>query len=334
MRRDRKSVVKRERLILLAASIAILAGLTATGIYVKNRNTEKSDEYVVDFSDLEKSDVADERKSDQAGTEEYGDLDYDPYFQETQSSNVENPGLERDGTVSENSLLTGKAGEDGQAAEKETGAQDGATKAENGEEQPETLDSSQLPLTEGVEQADTAAAAPAQSEDAADEAAIAQDAQEDGVEASADAGTLQPALSFAEEDGLIWPAIGNVLIGYSMDKTVYFATLDQYKYNPAMIIGLNEGTEVAAAANGRVVSLYEDSEIGQALVLDLGDGYELTYGQLKGLTVGKGEYVTAGTIIGQVAAPTKYFSAEGSNLYFKMTKDGAPVNPMNRLQAK
>jgi len=40
-------------------------------------------------------------------------------------------------------------------------------------------------------------------------------------------------------------------------------------------------------------------------------------------------YVNPGDTIGSVAAPTKYYSVEGSNLYFKLTKDGEPVNPEN-----
>lgn len=41
-------------------------------------------------------------------------------------------------------------------------------------------------------------------------------------------------LNFGEDSQLLWPVDGNVLMSYSMDKTVYFSTLDQYRYNPAM----------------------------------------------------------------------------------------------------
>ena len=34
-----------------------------------------------------------------------------------------------------------------------------------------------------------------------------------------------------------------------------------------------------------------------------------------------------GGLIGYVIEPTKYYCEEGSNLYFKLTKDGAPVDP-------
>ena len=33
-----------------------------------------------------------------------------------------------------------------------------------------------------------------------------------------------------------WPASGAVIMGYSMDQTVFFQTLEQYKYNPALIV--------------------------------------------------------------------------------------------------
>ena len=38
-----------------------------------------------------------------------------------------------------------------------------------------------------------------------------------------------------------------------------------------------------------------------------------------------------GDIIGTVAAPTKYFSKEGTNVYFKLTKDGEPCDPLNQM---
>ena len=122
-----------------------------------------------------------------------------------------------------------------------------------------------------------------------------------------------------------------MLINYSMDKTTYFATLQQYKYSPAIVIAASEGEAIGAAANGRVIDIYEDEEIGKAVVMDLGGGYQLTYGQLEDIQVSKGGYVSTGEIVGNVAAPTKYYSVEGANVYFKLTKDGTPVNPMGKL---
>ena len=139
-------------------------------------------------------------------------------------------------------------------------------------------------------------------------------------------------LHFAEEDGLNWPLQGNVVLNYSMDQTVYFATLDQYKYNPAIVIEAHEGDLITAAAAGKVTGVYEDREIGKAVTMDLGNGYEVTYGQLDNILVSEGSYVAKGDVIAQVASPTKYYSVEGTNVYFKLTKDGVPVNPMSKLK--
>ncbi len=138
-----------------------------------------------------------------------------------------------------------------------------------------------------------------------------------------------PVLSFAGE--LQWPVEGSVLMNYSMDSSVYFATLDQYKYNPAMIISAEPEDAVAAAAAGTIASIFQDAETGLTVKMDIGDGYELTYGQLQGLNYKEGAHVDAGDVIGTVAKTSKYYSVEGDNLYFSMTKDGVPTDPTEYL---
>ena len=62
---------------------------------------------------------------------------------------------------------------------------------------------------------------------------------------------------------------------------------------------------------------------------NLGDGYELTYGQLEDISLQVGDTVAAGDMVGKVAKPTIYYTDEGTNIYLKLTKDGAPVNPLD-----
>ena len=138
--------------------------------------------------------------------------------------------------------------------------------------------------------------------------------------------TVEKTLHFTESDGMQKPVQSDILMNYSMDKSIYFATLDQYKYNPATIFSAEEGMTVTACAQGKVTSIFENEEIGKAVTLDLGDGYEATYGQLAEITVKENAYVNPGETIGSVAAPTKYYSTEGSNVYFALTHNGDPVN--------
>ena len=136
----------------------------------------------------------------------------------------------------------------------------------------------------------------------------------------------------AQGASLLWPAAGTILIDYSMDGSVYFPTLNQYKYNPALVIGSDTGNQVLASAKGIVESTYTDEETGTTLVLNIGNGYKLTYGGLKELQAGAGDVLESGEVIGYVSEPTKYYSTEGSNVWFEMTKDGEPVDPILYLE--
>lgn len=143
----------------------------------------------------------------------------------------------------------------------------------------------------------------------------------------------EPTLSFSPEmDKLLWPVAGNVILDYSMDKSVYFSTLDQYKYNPAVIIQGSPDASVMCAAQGKVTKIETLEETGTTVTMDIGDGYELIYGQLKELTVKEGDYLKAGETLGYISDPTKYFAKEGCNLYFEVRKDGESVDPMTLLQ--
>ena len=68
---------------------------------------------------------------------------------------------------------------------------------------------------------------------------------------TAETGAEANALHFDPEDGMLWPMEGNVILNYSMDSTIYFATLDQYKYNPAVIIAGDVNSKVYAVAKGK-----------------------------------------------------------------------------------
>ncbi len=163
------------------------------------------------------------------------------------------------------------------------------------------------------------------------------DASSDSEEASStsiisDQALIDAGVSFTDDQSLLWPSAGTIAIDYSMDKSVYFATLNQYKYNPALVISSDTGNQVLAAAKGIVESISIDEETGTTLVLNIGNGYRLTYGQLMEPAVSEGDVVEAGDLLAYISEPTKYYSTEGSNLYFAMTKDGEPVDPVLYLE--
>ena len=139
-------------------------------------------------------------------------------------------------------------------------------------------------------------------------------------------------LDFADTDKLSWPVTGNIVLGYCMDTTTYFPTLDQYKVNPANVIQSEVSTPVSAPADARVVSVGTNEEIGNYVDLDLGNGYTAVCGQLKEIPVVENEYVRQGDLLGYVAEPTKYYAVEGTNVFFEFLKDGVPVDALDFLE--
>lgn len=275
----RKRNVKRfnkEKIMMLASSLLIVAACGITGYYVSEKEKTDLEKQVLDFSELEAPAKSDTAQDISSGLDR--DLDADPFFAETGGNSIINP--DKNKTVSENNM-------DMSAAETEEEKQ----QEENSKGNEEQED---------------------------------RDAQETASQSIA-------SYAFVESDGMGWPVPGNVVLNYSMDKTVYFSTLSQYKYNPAIIISANEGDTVSACAAGKITAIGNNEEIGSFLEMDLGNGYEMVLGQLQEISVSEGEIVERGQNIGKVAAPTKYYALEGTNVYLKITKGDAPVNPMSLL---
>ncbi|MDY2699279.1 MAG: M23 family metallopeptidase [Lachnospiraceae bacterium] len=274
MKRNRRRGLAKERILMVASSVLVLASLTVTGIWLGKDGKNQDQGYVVDLSSIENNTTTGLAAEEEIKVAENltnqvvpaDDLDYDPYFQETNSQKVENPNLSQSDSMSD-------------TTEQESTGND--------------------------------------------------EKQEDAPALST---AMQPALTFSDADTLIWPVVGNILINYSMDKTVYFPTLQQYKYNPAIVIQANKGDLITAASAGKVISVFDDPQIGKGITMELGGGYEATYGQLANILVSEGSFVAAGDVVAEVASPTKYYSVEGTNVYFKLTKDGVPVNPMTKLK--
>ncbi len=157
------------------------------------------------------------------------------------------------------------------------------------------------------------------------------EAEVQSVGSGAEAATAL-VLDFADTSKMAWPLQGNVLLDYSMDSTIYFPTLEQYKCNPGLVIQGEVSSPVLAPANARVVEQGMNEEIGNYLTLDLGNGYTVVCGQLKEIVSVEGEYLEKGQLLGYLAEPTKYYSVEGSNLYLQMSHQQQPVDPLDYLE--
>ena len=185
MRKRNVKRLNKEKIMMLASSLLIVAACGLTGYYVSEKEKGDLENQVVDFAELENPVKTETAEEIGAGLDK--DLDADPFFAETGGNSVINP--DKNKTISENNADT---------ASSET--------EEKKQEQEETED-------EGNKEQ--------------------QEAQETASQSIA-------SYAFMEDDGMGWPVPGNVVLNYSMDKTIYFSTLSQYKYNPAIVISANE----------------------------------------------------------------------------------------------
>lgn len=300
---------------MIASSAFVLAALTMTGVYMQSRDREsENDGYTIDFTTLESNvddmyqEIAQNNPSqdDSVGNlegivngEVEDDLDYLPL--EVGSGQIEIPGLTDNETLD--------------AADTDNTALDAA-------DIPDADVTQALSVNEAETSVDPEDMDPVEPPRETPEQAV----QEERLSAS-DNAVIDQELHFAESEGLIRPLSGETVIPFSSGSGSYFATLNQYKYSRAMVISAPEGTAVSACADGKVTNIFKDSEIGHAVTMELGDGYEITYGQLRDIQVALGSYVNAGDTIGSVEKPTKYYVREGSNLYLKLTAGGTPINP-------
>lgn len=196
------------------------------------------------------------------------------------------------------------------------------------------IENGTLALEDFEEEGSMNGTAEASAKDAADAENEPAEAAEDEPEADTEeaemAGNVLNA-GYSSENVMSWPVRGEVIMDYSMDKTIYYPTLQEYKCNPSILIQSEEGTDVAAAFSGTVADVYHDAQLGTVVEMSLGNGYEAYYGQLENVDVAVGDTVRQGQIIGTVSTPTRFYSIEGSHLNFRVTRDGEPVDPLDYL---
>lgn len=139
-------------------------------------------------------------------------------------------------------------------------------------------------------------------------------------------------LNFTDTSKMNWPIQGNVLLDYSMESTIFFPTLEQYKCNPGVVIQSDVSTPVTAPADARVMEIGSNEEIGNFVVFDLGNEYTAICGQLKELQVAENEYIEQGQLLGYVAEPTKYYSVEGTNVFFELKHQDKAIDPLDFME--
>ena len=128
------------------------------------------------------------------------------------------------------------------------------------------------------------------------------------------------------------PLSGQTVAVYAMDSLTYNETTRDWRVHNGVDIAAEAGTQVCAAADGEVYSVYEDGAMGMTVVIRHENGYITKYASLAtDVSVRPGDVVTMGQQIGTVGNTALMESAIGDHLHFSVTCNGASVDPADFL---
>ncbi len=131
------------------------------------------------------------------------------------------------------------------------------------------------------------------------------------------------------------PVDGEVVMDYSMDCLCYNPTTRDWRTHNGMDYAAAAGTEVWAAAEGTVYTIYTDDTLGTTVVIRHDNGYMTTYASLaENVTVGVGDQVQLGQVIGYVGATALLETALGDHLHFSVSCDGVSIDPEDFFRLK
>lgn len=132
---------------------------------------------------------------------------------------------------------------------------------------------------------------------------------------------------------VVSPLVGETLAAFSVEELRYSETLGDWRTHDGIDIAAAAGTQVLAACSGTVTSVFDDDLMGTTVVIRHDGGYVTTYANLQSIpTVGEGQHVSAGEVIGAVGSTSLAEFASAPHLHFSVTKDGESIDPMEFLR--
>ena len=141
--------------------------------------------------------------------------------------------------------------------------------------------------------------------------------------------TTIPSVPRQEALKTAYPLEGQTVAAYAMDALTYNQTTRDWRTHDGLDIGADAGTQVCAAAEGMVYTVFEDDILGTTVVLRHRDGYVTQYSSLdREVLVAPGDQVALGQAIGTVGTTALMETALGSHVHFAVTRDGQSVDPV------
>ena len=141
----------------------------------------------------------------------------------------------------------------------------------------------------------------------------------------------EPAVKKPMQTGA--PVSGEAITDYSMEALSYNQTTRDWRVHNGVDYAAEEGTQVMAAADGQVYTVYEDDTMGHTVVIRHEGGYATCYSSLSPeIPVKPGDQVTMGQVIGYAGATALVETTLGSHVHFSVTYRDEPMDPAEFLQ--
>lgn len=130
----------------------------------------------------------------------------------------------------------------------------------------------------------------------------------------------------------MYPVQGEAVSAYAMEKLAYNETTRDWRVHNGVDLAAPAGTNVVAAADGTVYTVYTDDSIGTTVVIQHTGGYVTKYASLaEEIAVKPGDTVKMGDVIGQVGKTATVETALGDHVHFAVTCDSKAMDPMEFL---
>lgn len=121
------------------------------------------------------------------------------------------------------------------------------------------------------------------------------------------------------------PVNGPMTSGFGMR---FHPILKRRRMHAGVDFGAKQGTPIRASADGVVIAATYSQGYGNMVIIDHGGGISTLYGHCSRISVGGGQRVKRGDVVGAVGSTGL---ATGPHLHFEVRVNGRPVNPLGRL---
>lgn len=125
------------------------------------------------------------------------------------------------------------------------------------------------------------------------------------------------------------PLAGVVIKEYSVDKLVYFETLEEWRVHTGIDIKPKDSLIVNSAYDGKVEKINNDTLMGIEVIINNGGGVKTLYSCLTVCKVQEGDEISKGDIIGGIGKCECIEMSDGPHLHFEIIVDGNTVNPLD-----